>query len=498
MSDFFRNLGPVGDVILNILGALVILVVGYLIARIIASVVRRLLERTNLDDRIAYWLSGGNEQPKYDVEDVLSRGVFWLIMLFVVVAILQQLNLPAVANPINALLQRVTTQYIPSLVGAGILLAVAYLVATALRFLVTRLAEMARIDARLSQHAALEEGEQVKVSTTLATAVFWFVFLLFLPSVLSALGMTEVAAPVQGFFNEAVGYVDNVVGAGIILAIGWFVARIVRQIVSSLLAAVGSDSLGERMGLTGERSLSKLAGMLLYTFILLFVIIAALDELAIEAISGPATAMLNSILNAIPNIFGAAIVLIVSYYIGRLIVNLLVDLMTGIGFDSVPEKLGLPLGGTRTPSQFVGYLIMIGIMLFAAISAAELLGSAALSAILGTFIGFLGQLVLALIIFAIGLYLANLARTVIVGAGGQQAHVTAMLARTAILVLAGAMGLRQLGLADDIVNLAFGILLGAMAIAAALAIGLGSREIAGREVERLVASLRSDSSPDSD
>lgn len=75
-------------------------------------------------------------------------------------------------------------------------------------------------------------------------------------------------------------------------------------------------------------------------------------------------------------------------------------------------------------------------------------------------------------------------------AGGSQANFTATLARVAILVLTTAMALRQLGVANDIVNMAFGIMLGALGVAAALAFGLGSREIAGREVERLVANLR--------
>jgi hypothetical protein len=99
---------------------------------------------------------------------------------------------------------------------------------------------------------------------------------------------------------------------------------------------------------------------------------------------------------------------------------------------------------------------------------------------------------LALIILGIGIYLANLARSVVLSAGGENAAFMASVARVAILVLAGAMALRQLGIADDIVNLAFGILLGALAIAAALAFGLGSRDVAGREVERFVSSLRQD------
>jgi hypothetical protein len=52
------------------------------------------------------------------------------------------------------------------------------------------------------------------------------------------------------------------------------------------------------------------------------------------------------------------------------------------------------------------------------------------------------------------------------------------------------MGLRQMGIANDIVNLAFGLLLGAIAVAVALAFGLGARDIAGAEVSRWVKELR--------
>jgi hypothetical protein len=75
-----------------------------------------------------------------------------------------------------------------------------------------------------------------------------------------------------------------------------------------------------------------------------------------------------------------------------------------------------------------------------------------------------------------------------------QAGLLAMAARISILVLAGAMALRQMGLANEIINLAFGLLLGAIAVAAALAFGLGGREIAAREVERWLQSIKSERS----
>lgn len=101
-----------------------------------------------------------------------------------------------------------------------------------------------------------------------------------------------------------------------------------------------------------------------------------------------------------------------------------------------------------------------------------------------------GGVLLGLVIFGIGLYLSQLARNVILDAGGSQAHLLAPIARWAIIVLAGALGLRQRGIAEDIVNLAFGLLLGAIAIAAALAFGLGSRDIAARELDKWLESAR--------
>jgi hypothetical protein len=129
-------------------------------------------------------------------------------------------------------------------------------------------------------------------------------------------------------------------------------------------------------------------------------------------------------------------------------------------------------------------------MLFASIEALRLLGFASVAELVTSFTAFAGQIVLGLIIFAIGLYLANLAANTIVAADTKQTTMLALVARISITVLAGAMALRQMGLADEIINLAFGLLLGAIAVAAALAFGLGGREIAARQLEEWVDSVK--------
>ncbi len=130
-------------------------------------------------------------------------------------------------------------------------------------------------------------------------------------------------------------------------------------------------------------------------------------------------------------------------------------------------------------------------MLFAVIEASNLLGFAILAELVSEFLVAAGGVLLAIVIFGLGLYLAGLADRVIRSAGGSQANLLAPAARLAVIVFAGALALRQTGIAEDIVNLTFSIALGAIGVAAALAFGLGSRDIAARELERWLQSMRS-------
>jgi hypothetical protein len=488
IQDFFAQ--PLGSLLLNFIIALLVLIVGYIVARILGSITRRLLNRTDLDNRLADWLSEPDEPRKFNVENIVASVVFWLVMLFVLVAFFDRLNLTGIATPLSLFLQRLTSEFLPRLIGAGVLLFIAWLVATALRFLVRKGGILFKVDERLSKYAALKDEEQVTFTESLATAVYWFTLLLFLPSVLTALGIQQIAIPIQSVFNDIFGYIPNILAAGLVLLVGWFIARVVRQIVVNLLKAIGTDAAGQRAGLSEERSLSELVGLILYIFIFIVAFIAALDALNIPAIAVPTTLMLSTIINVIPNLIGAALVVIVAYYIARLVANLVTDLLSGIGLNTVPEKLGLTWSGATTLSQWVGYLVLVAIMLFAVVSATELLGSVALTAIMNLFIAFFWRVVLAIVIFGIGLYFANLAYQAVMKAGFNQANFIGRMAQFAIIIFAAAIALREIGVANEIINLAFGILLAAIGLAVALAFGLGTQKIAERELDGFLTKMR--------
>jgi len=527
----------------NLLAAIAILLVGIIIAWVAAGATKGLLKRTRIDNKIADWITGrqeGADAPQ--VEQWVSDAVFWIIIAFTVVAVLNSLNLQTVSQPLNTFLNQILG-FLPKLFGAAILLGVAWVIATLVKIVTTRALRIARLDERLGQQVATppeSPGEtpspptnQFSLAQTIGNALYWFIFLLFLPSILSTLGLAGTLLPVQQLLNEILAILPNILGAILIAAAGWLLAQVVRRIVTNLLAAAGADQLGTRFGLRGTaggQSLSWILGTVVYVLILIPTAIAALQKLQIEAISTPAIAMLNQILNAIPKIFTAGLILVIAYVLGHFVSELVTNILTSVGFNNVFQWLGIPspratrrtpvspiddLGlpttpprptgpgtviqpssPTRTPSELVGIIVLVGIMLFATVAATNVLEIEALTAIVTGIVIISGRILSGLVVFAVGLYLANLAFSLITSSGSRQSNILGQTARIAIIALVSAMALQQMGIASNIVNLAFGLLLGAIAVAIALAFGLGARDIAAGQVREWLASFKENRPPD--
>ncbi len=471
----------IGGTLPSVLGALGILVLGWFVAMAVRAGVKKGLGFIKVNQRLRS--TTGTEM---DIEGGTAAGLYYLILLLVLVAFFNALNLELVSGPLRALVDQVLA-FVPKLVAGGILILIVWVIATALRTIVSKALQATTLDDKLSAGAGMRP-----VSDNLGNVVFWLIVLLFLPAILGTLEIDGLLEPVQGMVNEILGMVPNLFGAVLIGVVGWFLAKIVRDLVSNLLTAAGTDRLGEQVGLRGTMSLSHLIGLVAYILILVPAVIAALQALEIEVITGPATDMLNRMMAAIPDIFAATIILGIAFAISRLVSHLMGTLLGGLGFDSLPGKLGLgqAFTGQTTPSSLVGKVLVFFIMLFAVVEASSQLGFEQVSDLVTMFIEFGGQVLLGSAIIAIGFWLANLAHGTIVRVHGGNSAGVANIARFAILGLVIAMGLRAMGLANEIVNLAFGLTLGAIAVTVALSFGLGGREAAGKQMEHWFGQLR--------
>ncbi|PAX57183.1 mechanosensitive ion channel [Brunnivagina elsteri] len=490
----------------KLFGAVLILLVGWVIAAIAAAIVRGILNRTKLDNRIAATVTGGRDVPQ--IEGIISSLVFWCILLLTVVTVLNNLGLEVASQPLNSFLNQIGA-FLPKLLGVGILLGVAWVIATLVRLVTVRGLNALNIDERLNPPS--DDGanlNRMSLAETIGSALYWFIFLLFLVPVLDTLGLRQALLPVQSLIIQILSILPNILAAALIATVGWFIANIVRRIVVNLLSTTGVDHIGSRVGLSnaaGMQSLSSIIGTIVYVLILIPVGIAALTALKIEAISLPAIAMLNQVLNSLPLIFTAAAILILAYFLGKFVADLVTSILTSIGFNNIFNIIGLPSlsrpvtststtasrMAVRTPSEIAGIIVLVGIMLFAAVAAVDILKIPALTALVNGVLVVLARILSGLVIFAIGLFFANLAFSIITSSGNSQARILGQVARISIITLVSAMALQQIGVAPDIVNLAFGLLLGAIAIAIALAFGLGGRDIARNQVQEWLDSFKS-------
>ncbi len=485
--------------LIRIIAAIAVLIIGWFVAKLVTAIIRRGLNRTQLDRKIVRWITGKDAEQGIDTEGKISKGIFFILMLFVLVAFFQVLGITLITEPLNRLLT-VVLEYLPRIYAAGLLLVVAWVIASLLRLLILRIVEATKLDEKFTAQADLEKKKVVPLSKTFSEIAYWLVFLLFLPAALNALALQGLLDPVNSMITKILSFLPNIFTSALILVIGWFLARVVQRITTNLLSAVGTDRLVDRVGidrLLGTKSLSSVVGIVIYVLILIPVLIAALNALQLGALTQPASNMLNTILGKLPAIFASILVMIIAYGIGRVVAGLVTNLLASAGFDSVMARLGIGqkrAKGEKTPSGIVGFLILVAIIIFAVMQSFEILGFAGLAALVSRFLVFAGHIVVGLIIFGIGLYLSDLASNVIRASSASQAGLLAFSARVSILILAVAMALRQMGLANEIINLAFAILFGAVAVAIAISFGLGGRELAGRKLGEWLESVGSSKS----
>ena len=458
-----------------ILAAIVILLLGWIIALIVAAGVKKLLQKLNTNHRLS---SATGHKP--NIENLLSKLVFWFVIILAVVGALNVLNISGVSDPFSNMVGRVLA-FIPNLLAAVAVGFIGWIVAGLVKAGLTNVLARTEMDEKLSNEVGVGS-----LSSNIGEIFYWLVLLLFLPIVLSILGLTGLLIPVQNMVNEAVAYLPNLLIAGVIIFVGYILAKIVRGIVEGLSNSLGLQTQAEKIGLFKNSNVSKFLGSFVFAIIIITALIVAFEALGIEAISQPATAMLNQIMYAIPQIIAAGLILIVAYVVSRFVGRLVAELVSGAGVDEIPMKLDVQrfLGQTRV-SDIIGCLIVFFTMLFAVSEAADRLGLEQISVLIAMFIQFGASILLGAVILVVGFWLANVVANVIQRGEYNSSRWLGNLVRILIMGLVIAMGLRAMGIADSIVNLAFGLTLGSVAVAFALAFGLGGRQPA----ERLLSDL---------
>ncbi|MCM3790520.1 mechanosensitive ion channel [Domibacillus indicus] len=389
--------------------------------------------------------------------------------------------------------------YLPNVLGALLLLVVAWLVATIVKAIFTKgLKKVGVPRAMVKGHMAQNAVDADSKLNSIGKIFYYLVFILFLPSVLDQLNMNAVAAPISNMMDKMLAFLPNLLMAAVILLLGYFVAKFVKNLVAMILGTFNIDKWFNKLtnksqGATAvstenKNTLANVLANVVFILILIPIITVALETLGIDSITRPVTAMLNQVLNMIPNIFVAVILITVGVVIARFIGDLLSGLLKGTGIDNVSKYLNTnPKAGMPSfdLAAIIGKTVQVLIIIFFTVEALNVLRLEVLHNIGAAVISYLPLVLSALIILGLGFVGSSLLGNYIQRATGNRLF--GSIVKYSIIIMAIFMALAQLNFATSIVNFAFLFVVAGLAVAFALSFGLGGREFAKRQLEKFEA-----------
>lgn len=366
--------------------------------------------------------------------------------------------------------------FLPATIGAVLILIIGWFVAGLLKRVTTKLVKKTGVDDKM-------KSEKLTLSKFIGKLVYFLVMIFVFMLALEKLGMQSVLDPVKNLLNGFLNFIPNLIGAGLVGYIGYMLASVVSELVG-----MSGDTIKNyvpKLGLSDGFDIVGILKKIVFIFIFIPLLISALNILNMDAISAPATSILTQFFNAIPKVLLAVLILLLFVFGGRFLSQMIKDILSKMNLNDITKKMHLDsmLGSTNI-ANVIGNLVYFFIIIFGLMTAIEKLEFVQLTAILETVTNLSGKILFGLVIIMIGNWVSILAKNAF--SKSESNNFVASVLRTAILAIFLAMGLKTMGMGDDIINLAFGITLGTIAVTVALSFGLGGRPAAGKQMEKIL------------
>jgi small-conductance mechanosensitive channel len=213
----------------------------------------------------------------------------------------------------------------------------------------------------------------------------------------------------------------------------------------------------------------------------------SIGEQIVESLHRSMTGMWTAAIDYLPNVIGMLLVLLIGWIIARVLERLAAMVLARIRFDLLCEKTGLldsmqQLGLKAPPSRIIGRIVFYVLMLMFLITATDVLGMESISSMIRSFMGYIPNLIGAMVIIMFGLMLANFVRSLVQNAcervGLDYANAAGKMAYGILLVVVGSLAVGQLQIETQLINKVIEIALLATGAGLAIALGFGTRDMA--------------------
>ena len=366
----------------------------------------------------------------------------------------------------------------------GILI-LTYIIAHLVRWLIGKAIDATGFAQEANKNAP---AGQKSIGAQLASAGFWLTMLIGIVQAARATEAAVITDALDNIINPITSYLPNVIGAALIFGIFAILANVVKIAFKAIFAP--TDGLPEKFGLAeGPTNVSGIMSIVASSILLIVGTIQAIDTLKMEAISGPVNGVLNSILEAIPNVLVAAVILTAFVFVARLVSKLAKSTLPNFGIDKAVADLGVLKGadGGMTASSVIAHAATFFITLLGLIASVNALGFETLTSAFNEVLRMGAQIAFGAVIIFAGAFIANLVAGAMKSAGGDATDAAAGIMKWVIIVFTTILGISRMGLDPTggtfILDVAkYGVMGGAAALA--LAFGWGGKDWAAAQLER--------------
>ena len=234
----------------DILFAILLLVVAFVVAKIVKSLVVKLLKAVNAEKFLAK-LGVQDTVTKSSIEFV-GKLVYFVTFLLFLPGVLDKLGMHSVSTPITNMANSFLA-FVPKLVAAAIVVVVGLFIANIVKDLLISLLRAVKVDA-LQEKAGINATENTSFSSIIANVIYGVIVLIVVTTALDQLGIAAISDPANEIVSSIFAMIPNVLAAIVIIAAGVFIAKLVAKLLESLLAGVGTDSLLEKVSYDKDSS----------------------------------------------------------------------------------------------------------------------------------------------------------------------------------------------------------------------------------------------------
>lgn len=380
---------------------------------------------------------------------------------------------------------------LPGAIRIIVLILVALIVAALVKKLVIKgLTKLAPV-AKLSKWGLVKPSQDEKALIKgFSQFAYFLVILFFLPAILSGLGVSSVVDPISSMFAKFFGFLPNAVAAALILVVGLYLCKFVKNLVSNLLVKLPFEKWMSKLfdqdidqAKVNEVKIADVLASIVYVLLFIPILTLALETLGIKSLSEPIVGLLDQVINFIPNILVSVVLLAIGGFIAKLLSNLLEKVLKASGIDKYSQYLSVKGQAEYQISTVLANIVSAIILVFFFVQALATLNLSVLNTIGLAIIAYLPAVISSLAILGLAIVLGNVLAGFIAKSTSSKA--LGEVVRYGLIALAIFMALDQLNIAQAIVQTTFTIILGAVAVSFALAFGLGGKTFAARQLEKL-------------